>query len=185
MLEFNLLEGEEILKEIKPLHALRSIIFIRQFGIFLLVYFIIFAYVLVLLMPPLGYDLQVWLFTLFIIVLILSIVTSFILSLISYDKYYYWITNKRVIVKSGIIGYKISSIPYERISDIVISRSILERLFGVTSLHIQSLAGQLTPSPYSKMGSEGNLLAVYNARELQSMIWELVKKKRKEEGLTF
>ncbi|HDN90745.1 MAG TPA: PH domain-containing protein, partial [Candidatus Aenigmarchaeota archaeon] len=103
---------------------------------------------------------------------------------VSYNKFHYWITNKRIVTKRGILGYQIISIPYERISDIVISRTFLERLFGIASLHIQSLAGQISFRRYSMLGSEGQLLAIPNPEETQKRILELVRAKRREEGLT-
>ncbi len=68
---------------------------------------------------------------------------------------YYWITNQRVIIRRGLIGYSINSIPLERVSNVLISRSFLERLFGFDSLHVQTLAGQYTA--HGRLGEEGNL----------------------------
>ncbi|MCD6478222.1 MAG: PH domain-containing protein [Candidatus Aenigmarchaeota archaeon] len=87
-----------------------------------------------------------------------------------------------MVVKKGIIGYQITSIPYERISDIIISRSFLENFFGIASLHLQTLAGQISSG---RFGSEGQLLAVPDPEELQSKILKLAKEKRKKEKLTF
>jgi len=100
-----------------------------------------------------------------------------------YKKQHYWITTKRVIYKRGLIGYKISSIPLERISDIILSRTFLERLFGFGSLHVQTLAGQITHG--GRSGAEAMLLAVPNPEETQELIFQLVKKKRKAEKITF
>ena len=114
--------------------------------------------------------------------LVIFLVLAFAFANLAYNKYHYWITNKRVIVKRGLLGYSITSIPYERISDVIVSRSFLEQLCGIASLHIQSLAGQVT---YGKYGSEGTLLAVPSPEDLQVKILELVKQKRKEEHLSF
>jgi len=100
-----------------------------------------------------------------------------------YKHQHYWITNKRVIYKRGLIGYKISSIPLERISDIILSRTFLERIFGFGSLHVQTLAGQITYG--GRMGAEACLLAVPNPEEIQELIFQLLKRKRKAEKITF
>src|SRR5437867_13339892 len=96
-------------------------------------------------------------------VILLGIVFTipYIFAKLKYNKYYYSITNKRIVFKSGFIGYSINSIPLERISDILISKSFLENFFGFGSLHIQSLAGQATYNPYGgRWGGEATLLAV-------------------------
>lgn len=116
--------------------------------------------------------------------LIAWLAIAWLLSAASYNKFYYWITNKRVVTKRGILGYQVVSIPFERISDIIISRTFLENVFGIASLHVQSLAGQISYPRYSMLGSEGQLFAIPNPEETQNKILKLVKLKRKAEGLT-
>ena len=55
---------------------------------------------------------------------------------ISYGKSWYWITNQRVIGKRGFLGYSIDSIPLDNVSDVVIVRTLLDRLLGLSSLII-------------------------------------------------
>ncbi|MDI6720970.1 MAG: PH domain-containing protein, partial [Candidatus Aenigmarchaeota archaeon] len=109
---------------------------------------------------------------------------SWAISISTYNKFYYWITNKRIITKRGIIGYQIVSIPHERISDIIISRTFFENIFGIASLHVQSLAGQTSFRGYSATGSEGQLFAIPKPEETQNKILKLIRAKRKAEGLT-
>ncbi|NCS32082.1 PH domain-containing protein [bacterium] len=93
----------------------------------------------------------------------------------SYWQRYYWITNKRIIVRKGLFGYSISSIPLERISDVIISRGWFENFCGFGSLRIQSLAGQISSGAG---GSEGDLKAIADPEEVQHIILEAVKKNR-------
>lgn len=106
-----------------------------------------------------------------------------------YKKEYYWITNKRVLIKKGFIGYHVYAIPFERISDIIISRSFLEQLLGFGSLMIQSLAGQASftygGERRRRFGAEGSMLAVPEPEETQELIFNLIKEKRKKEKLKF
>ena len=81
------------------------------------------------------------------------------------------------------MGYTIHSIPLERISDVIVSRTFWERIFGFGSVLIQSLAGQVTYG--RKLGAEGSLLAVPNPEGVQKLIFDLIKKKRKTEKLSF
>ena len=60
---------------------------------------------------------------------------------VAYGKFMYWITNYRVIGRRGIIGYSIDSIPLENITDIIIGRSIAERVLGLSSLRIIPIGG--------------------------------------------
>ena len=77
----------------------------------------------------------------------------------------------------------IQIVPLERISDIIVSRHWLEKLFGIGSLFIQSFAGQYTP--YAPFGAEVVLVGLTNPEEVQQLIFDLVKKKREEENLRF
>ncbi len=101
---------------------------------------------------------------------------------LQYKHQHYWITNKRIIYKKGLIGYRVVSIPLERISDVIVSRTLLERVLGFGSVLIQTLAGQISPG---RMGAEASLLAVPDPEGIQKLIFDLVKRKRKEESLSY
>ncbi len=173
---FNLIEGEKIVKDIKPLPNLKWYFYFRTgIAFFIILFFFLPLFFISTFLAP-SFS-----FILFIIVLILLAI-PWLISRNMYKHQHYWITNKRVIYKRGFLGYKISSIPLERISDVIVSRTFLERIFGFGSVHIQSLAGQFTYG--RRMGAEASLLAVPNPEILQKQIFELIKKKRKEEKLT-
>ncbi|MBS3056345.1 MAG: PH domain-containing protein [Candidatus Aenigmarchaeota archaeon] len=142
--------------------------------------FVIIVMGLMLFLEP-GRIVFLWIFL--VIAIPIMIILNVISAFLHYNKQYYWITNKRVIYKRGFIGYRVMSIPHERISDVIISRTFLESIFGFGSVHIQSLAGQ--SSGTTTLGSEGVLLAVPEPEKLQELIFKLVKLKRKTEGLTF
>ena len=160
---FRLQEGEKIVQEIKPKRGLLWYFMLPGaamafFGLITLLIFI-------------G------------IFLLLFGIATVILAFLQYEKQFYWITNKRVIYKRGMVGYKISSIPLERISDVIVSRSFVESIFGFGSVHIQTLAGQYTPA--NRMGSEGALLAVPDPEGTQELIFKLLSEKRKREKISF
>lgn len=175
--EFNLLSGEKIVEEIKPSPDLKKYFFVSAFGVtsIMILPFMIMLLIVAIVVPAI----------LLLLVIFLAIYIYGVWFLInsSYDMMYYWITNKRIITKRGIIGYRITSIPFERISDIIISRTFLEKICGIASLHIQSLAGQASPG--SSLGSEAQLLAIPDPEEMQNKIFKLVTAKRKREHLTF
>lgn len=187
---FRLQEGEKIVHKIKPLPGLKWYFFFRRFATIVPVAIIAFFYLSFSLIGPEsvlpfleGFGVLFEIGFLILIGLVIGVVASLIISRLEYGKQDYWITDKRVIYKRGIIGYRITSIPYERISDVIISRTFLERIFGFGSLHIQSLAGQM--SGKSSLGTEGVLLAIQDPEDIQELIFKLVKMKRKAEGLSF
>lgn len=173
--QFNLQAGEKILREIKPVPALRSYLFVRWlFFVFLVgIWFIFIPFMI----PQLQRGVAAFLVIALVFLLVGLI---YVLAGNAYGNQYYWITNKRIVYKRGIFGYRITSIPFESVSDIIISRTLVERIFGFGSLLIESLAGQIS----NHNGSEGHLLAVENPEELQEEIFELIKAKRKKEKLT-
>jgi membrane protein YdbS with pleckstrin-like domain len=190
---FRLEEGEKILKSIKPRPAFKWYLFFRSlsgFGLGLIFLSMIVLGGIFSSISKLGVSINiisVFINPLAVFITIFFIVLPFVIAHLIYKKQYYWITNKRVIYKNGLLGYRISSIPLERISDIILTRTFFENLFGFGSLHIQSLAGQF--SGYARgsgrrLGSEGQLLAIPDPEGLQKLVFELIKKKRKSEKLT-
>jgi uncharacterized membrane protein YdbT with pleckstrin-like domain len=170
-LPFQLQKGEKIIKEIKPLPVLQWYFFLRSF---LVIFFVLIWFIWIFFLVPM--------FSLIGLLIIgACLVLIFLISRNMYHYQYYWITNKRVIYRRGILGYTISSIPLERISDVIVTRTFLERIFGFGSVLVQSLAGQIT---YQRLGAEGSLLAVPDPEGTQRLIFEMIRKKRKEEKLT-
>ncbi len=94
------------------------------------------------------------------------------LAKLKYDKEKYWLTNKRIIAKTGMLGYSIKSVPYDRISDITISRSFIENLFNINSVRIQTLAGQFSAG---SAGAEIVLRALNNPEKVAKQISELAR----------
>ena len=91
-----------------------------------------------------------------------------LLSKIANNKFRYWLTNRRIILSSGFIGYKVRSIPLERISDVGLSRTLPEILAGVSSIVVRDMTGEAE--------SGASLLAINNSTELQKQILDEVRK---------
>jgi|LakMenE18May11ns_1017448.scaffolds.fasta_scaffold9952168_1 uncharacterized membrane protein YdbT with pleckstrin-like domain len=159
----NFLEGETVLFESKPLPQLKYfyvgstlLFFLFFFGIFLIPVSIgIFAEIGI---AGVGFLMLLMTF-IFIIALVISEA--------SYKQRYYWITNRRIIYRRGTFGYTMSSLPLERVSDVILSRTFWENLFGFGSLQIQTLAGQITPAAG---GAEGYLQAIPEPEKVQEII---------------
>jgi uncharacterized membrane protein YdbT with pleckstrin-like domain len=96
---------------------------------------------------------------------------ALIWAVIAEHRYHYWLTNKRVIWCHGFIGYKVRSVPLERIADVVISRTLPEMVAGMSSIDIRDMTGQ-THSP-SSLGAKW--IGVKDAPEIQKRILEQIK----------
>ena len=170
--EFQLQTGEKIVKDLKPLPVLKWYFFLPG---------LVIAFIFLL-----GLIAPLFLIGRSFLGIMLFFISAGLMYLVANNRYnyqHYWITNKRVLYRRGILGYTISSIPLERISDVIVSRTFLERIFGFGSVLIQSLAGQI--SYRNRLGSEGSLLAVPDPEGTQKLIFDLIKKKRKSEKLSF
>ena len=75
-------------------------------------------------------------FTLFII--------AFIVMILNYNKIYYAITDKRLILQKGLIGRDFESIDFDKINSIAVNVGILDKLFGKNSGTILLDSGKLT-----------------------------------------
>lgn len=172
-MEINFVEGEKILKEIRPLPRFKLYYTLSNTTWFLSFFIPFFLFLSVLLLEGIVYYAAalslVLVLSLFLVFIVLWIISS-----LKYKWEYYWLTNKRIIQRKGLIGHSISSVPYERISDVIVSRNWLEKLLGIGSLRIQTLAGQI--SGRGRWGAEITMLALDNPEQIQSLIFSLVKK---------
>ena len=181
-LPFNLQDGEKIILELKPVKELLVFFAASKVLVWIAVYFVFFF----LVFNPEKYSRINSFFAFASWGFAALIVVTFIVSWLSYRQRQYWVTSERIVFKKGLIGYSVSSIPLERISDLIISRSFLEKLLGFGSIYVQSLAGQ---SSYTNrgygIGAEASLQGLKNPEEIQELIFSEVKKKRKEQKITF
>src|SRR5258708_11538182 len=96
----------------------------------------------------------------------------FLWAVIAGHSYHYWLTNKRVIWCHGFIGYQIRSVPLERITDVVISRTLPELIAGISSIKIRDMTGQTGPN--TDLGAKW--IGVKDAPEIQKRILEEIKR---------
>jgi uncharacterized membrane protein YdbT with pleckstrin-like domain len=129
-----------------------------------------------------------------IFIIILAIIISEIYARMSYNRYLYEITPEGIKKESGIIWKKYSSIPYERVQNVDIQRGIIARMFGFSSLQIET-AGQSGLGAYYGRGlkrrnrryeSEGYIPAVEmnDAEKIRELIIKKIKQThRDKEGI--
>ena len=83
-------------------------------------------------------------------------------------RFRYWLTNRRVIISSGFIGYRVRSIPLERVSDVAFSSTLPELMAGIQSVIVRDMTGEAESGKV--------LFAVDNAAEIQKRILEEVQR---------
>jgi len=82
------------------------------------------------------------------------LVLAEIYATMSYNRWFYEFTDEELRLERGIIWKKYSNIPYQRIQNIEVHRGIIARMFGFSTLIIQT-AGFSGPA-----GAEGNIPAI-------------------------
>ncbi|MGQ9641631.1 MAG: PH domain-containing protein [Candidatus Bathycorpusculaceae bacterium] len=105
-----------------------------------------------------------------------------------YKKHRYWVTDKRVVWRHGVIGYSITSVPLERISDVTVSRTFWERICGVSGIVIKEMGATpkyIYPYWYGAGSTFPTMIAVPNPEEIQEQILELISKKEKKANSKF
>lgn len=141
-LPFHLQEGEAIYREVRPQPELRIKLLLQgpQY----------FAYGLIWIIPlSLSFTVQgngsgipLEALALFWVLVLLAVFAgSGVYAWLAFSKFRYWVTNQRTVAQRGAIGYTLSSIPLETVADVVVSRSILDRLLGITSIMVQPFGG--------------------------------------------
>ena len=123
-------------------------------------------------------------------IFVLIVAASVIYATLAYRKFRYWITNHRTVGRRGVIGYSIDSIPLETISDVIVQRSIADRILGLSSIWVQPFGG--TPVggygagqyQFGSLTGTNSFLGLMppDATRLQQLIFYLRDVRRRETG---
>ncbi len=85
------------------------------------------------------------------------VATAEIYARMSYNRYLYDITKETVKIERGIIWKKYTSIPYERVQNVDIKRGIIARMFGFSTIEIETAGQSGFDGGYSfRFGRRGN-----------------------------
>jgi len=128
-----------------------------------------------------GIIIGVFLFVVFYIILIA--VVGEIYARMAYNRWFYEFTDSQLRKEKGIIWKKYSNIPYERIQNVDITRGIIARILGFSTVNIQT-AG-FSYSPRGGLGSEGYIPAVgiQEAENIREFLMKKISKKGRSQGL--
>lgn len=79
----------------------------------------------------------------------------------------WWLTNQRLVVRTGFIGWRLQSVPLDRIVDVTLRASWWDRLWGVEHIKVRDMTGEVGAG-----GTSPNLrlLAVPNAHDIADLL---------------
>ncbi len=171
-LPFQLQNGEKIMRELKP--QFFGFMVSRALGNYV---GIICAAILIITASFFTHLLLLGILLGFVILLPMVLIVS-IVPYIQYGKSWYWITTRRVVGKRGVIGYSIDSIPLEQITDVVLSRTLIDRVLGISSLIIVPMGGSAKvnggePDEQARNANFFPALTQEVAMELQRVLFNL------------
>lgn len=158
-MEFSLQENEKILWEGKP---------VGWFDLYKTLTYLPIAVLVItfiLMVPSLFSN---FLGTLFYAIIIISIILFppiLLITSLQYKNEYYWITNKRVVRKRGLLTVKMLSIPIDQVSNLFITKN-LGGVLGIANLKVES-NGNFSPI---------ELQGLSNAQELYNTVDKLLKR---------
>ncbi|MEM3852148.1 MAG: PH domain-containing protein [Methanomassiliicoccales archaeon] len=190
-LPFRLQEGEVILRALRPSKkivvkfAFSTIIAV----LVLIIFFVPVVLSLVTSTASAAASTVIIALAAFAGVIIIVLVVGILFGYLGYTKYRYWITNHRTIGKRGIVGYSFDSMPLENVADVVVSRGILDRILGISTIYIQPIGGSGFMVPVRGFGMNRYTgsnsfigLKPEDTAELQQLIFHLRDARKRETG---
>lgn len=120
--------------------------------------------------------------TLWLILVLLAMTGSYVWARLVYNFYHYELREDEFRKEYGVLNKKYASIPYDRIQNVDISRNLLQRIFGISEIRIQT-AGQS-----GEVSAEGRLpgLSKEDAEDLREILLDISQNRRsttRQDGL--
>ena len=99
----------------------------------------------------------------------------------AYNRWFYEFTDTNLRIERGIIWKRYSNVPYERVQNVDITRGIIARILGFSSVNIQT-AGYSIPARGYRGQSEGYIPAVDrdHAEKIREFLMKKIHKKSKQ-----
>ena len=98
---------------------------------------------------------------------VLSFIVGAPILILYYNKLVYTLTNQRIIIQQGIVGFTRTSFPLNQITEVTEGKSALEMLFGLEHVTFKVLSG-----------AAGQMYGIENAKALRDKVWLLRKKSK-------
>jgi membrane protein YdbS with pleckstrin-like domain len=112
-----------------------------------------------------------------LICVLLPIILGFLISILwasfYWNKYQFVLGQERITITCGVIGKRVVNIPYERVQNVNIWRGVLDRIFGLYSVQIETAGGfgiRGTGGYGSRRTAEGEILGLTNPEPIAEFI---------------
>lgn len=104
-----------------------------------------------------------------------------------WKNYRFELLDDKIVVHSGVIGRRKAMIPYERIQNVNVVKGILERIYGLSSIQIET-AGGAGGGPgngfyAAKSLAEGTIQGLVETEQMEKFILKKIKASRSGGGL--
>jgi membrane protein YdbS with pleckstrin-like domain len=140
--------------------------------------FIMFLIGFEIFLDILGFNLLNILLICVILPIALGFLISFLWASLYWDKYTFILGEERIVITRGVIGKRVTNIPYERIQNVNVWRGVLDRIFGLYAIQIET-AGSFnirgTGGYGSQMVAEGSIQGLTNPEPISEYILEKAK----------
>lgn len=117
----------------------------------------------------------------FVIFLVIMIIAEIWVRM-AYNRWFYEFTDSNLRQEHGVIWKNYSNVPYERVQNVDIRRGIIARMFGFSSVNIQT-AGYSMPIRGYGQSSEGYIPAVEISEAERIRDFLMKKLSKKHQGL--
>jgi len=119
----------------------------------------------------------------FLFYVIAVIIIAEIYAQMSYNRWFYEFTHSNLKIERGIVWKRYSNIPYERVQNVDITRGIIARLCGFSSVNIQTAGFSYTGR--GMPASEGYIPAVSPeaAEKIREFLMKKISKNGRNQGL--
>ena len=113
----------------------------------------------------------------------LIIVVGEMYARMAYNRWFYEFTPDQLIFERGIIWKKYTNIPYERIQNVDITRGIVARILGFSTVNIQTAGFSYTPNRNAFAEGYIPAVSVEEAEKIREFVIKKVSKKGRSQGL--
>jgi uncharacterized membrane protein YdbT with pleckstrin-like domain len=167
----------ETIKKYHPLgsYTLFMFIFKKSAILFLLVAILIASLVFLGYVPAEYVDMAANALIGYFVVVLVAFVVVFLVGWLQYVRYWIFVDDKDLKIARGLISTEQIGIPYKRIQDVKIERTIVDQIFGVADIVIT--VGGDDDSPEASTSSENTVILPSVSHSIALEIQDIVLKK--------
>ena len=132
---------EENIQKYHPLGSktLIMLIFERSYILFILVPILVISLFALTYVPSAYIEIAIGVFFAYLAILMLVVLLVFFLGWLEYYRYWIFVSDKDIKVQRGLFATEEVGIPFRRIKDVKIERSIINQILGVSDIVITTL----------------------------------------------